>query len=314
LLVSLLLATLSWRYVEQPFRAGGSTYANKKVFQSALVAMAAAILVGVGLAASGGLPGRLNAQQQVMARYESYNGDQIYRGGQCFIVDGQGRYDTETCLKQDGQRPSILLLGDSHAAQLWPGLHQVATGYNVLQATQTGCRPVLTTLPLASQPPCEQLFREVLANWLPAHPVQLVILAGRWTPADVPNLALTVALARQHAATVMVVGPIPQYASSLPRVLVRSEGHPERVAASLVSGPFLLDPQMRKVAQEAGAQYVSLLEQLCHGRDCRTLAAAGVPLQFDYGHLTAQGSAVVAAQLLHRGANAVASSAAAPPP
>lgn len=311
LLVSLLLAAVSWRYVEQPFRVGANGYSNQKVFRGAFAAMAATMAIGATLAFSGGWPGRFSEQQLAMAKYESYNGDQVYRGGTCFIVDNQGQFDPQVCLGKNPQHSkSLLILGDSHAAQLWPGLHQVATDYNVLQATQTGCRPVLSNNPLSAQPPCERLFRQVMESWLPQHPVDLVILAGRWVPADLTQLASTVALARRHATTVMVVGPIPQYASSLPRVLVRNEGHPERIASSVVSGPFKLDPLMHKVATEAGAQYVSLTQQLCHGRECRTLASAGVPLQFDYGHLTEQGSAVVAQMLLNPVQGKVASSAA----
>jgi peptidoglycan/LPS O-acetylase OafA/YrhL len=315
LAVSLLLAVLSWRYVEQPFRVGAGDYSNRKVFQGAFAAMAATMAIGLAFALSGGLPARYSEQQLAMAKYETYDGDHVYRGGTCFIVDGQGRYDPQVCLGQSAQRgKSMLVVGDSHAAQLWPGLHQVATDYNVLQATQTGCRPVLTNTPASGQLPCEQLFRKVLETWLPEHPVQMVILAGRWAPSDLPYLAATVALAKRHAQVVMVVGPIPQYASSLPRVLVRNEGHPERIASSVVSGPFALDPLMRKAATEAGAQYFSLVERLCHGKECRTLAAAGVPMQFDYGHLTEQGSAVVAAMLLNPAQGKVASSGAAGAP
>lgn len=299
LMLSFLLAVLSWRYVEQPTRLGFNGSSDKKVLGGAFSAMVATLIIGALFASSGGLPARYNEQQLAIAKYEGYNGDKVYRGGTCFIVDGQGMYDPQVCLGQDPKHDkSLLVIGDSHAAQLWPGLHQVATDYNVLQATKTGCRPVLSNLPVERQLPCEKFFREILTVWLPAHPVQLVVLAGRWGTGDLHDLAATIVLAKRHAQTVIVVGPVPQYASSLPRVLVRNDAHPDRIADSAVGGPFLLDPQMRKVVIANGAQYFSPIEHLCHGRECRTLASAGVPMQFDYGHLTAQGSAVLAAMLL----------------
>ncbi|MYN29091.1 acyltransferase family protein [Duganella levis] len=308
-LLSLLLAVLSWRYVEQPVRVGTNGYSDKKVFGGAFAAMAATLILGVTFTVSGGLPARYNEQQLAVAKFESYHGDQLYRGGTCFIVDGQGRFDPQLCLGQNQQQlKSLLVIGDSHAAQLWPGLHQVATDYNVLQATKTGCRPSLSGKAIEQQSSCEQFFRSILTSWLPAHPVQLLILAGRWAPEDLPDLTATIALAKRYAQTVMVVGPIPQYASSLPRVLVRNEGHPDRIASSVVNGPFILDPQMRGLVTAAGAHYFSLIDNLCHGRACRTLAAAGVPMQFDYGHLTEQGSVVVASMLLNP-AQSVAKSA-----
>jgi predicted TIM-barrel enzyme len=68
----------------------------------------------------------------------------------------------------------------------------------------------------------------------------------------------------------------------------------------MLQEPFDVDRTMRAMAARTGTPYVSLIDMLCTGHDCRTLAAPGVPMQFDYGHLTSAGSAIVVAGLMPR--------------
>jgi hypothetical protein len=88
------------------------------------------------------------------------------------------------------------------------------------------------------------------------------------------------------------VGPVPQYSSALPRLLV---------FASLRHAPDLpwrardqeaeaTDRALRALARRADVPYVSMIDLLCHANGCQTWAAPGVPMQFDYGHFTRAGS------------------------
>src|SRR5262249_57375933 len=63
-----------------------------------------------------------------------------------------------------------------------------------------------------------------------------------------------------------------------------------------------LDAKMRTLAEQKGADYVSMLDALCKGGSCETLAAPGVPLQYDDGHLTREGSVAAAERLRALGA------------
>ncbi|MES2741030.1 MAG: acyltransferase family protein [Pseudomonadota bacterium] len=302
LVASLALAWLSWRYVEQPFLNGSRSFASKHVLGSGAVSMALGASVGLLCMFSAGLPGRYNQRQLDLAAYEHYDGDQRYRGGSCFVVSADQRYDAEHCLQRDKERPTLLFVGDSHAAHLWPGLHTLGQQWNVLQATQTGCRPVLPDARADGSrvPACRVFFRHILEQWLPAHPVDTVVLAGRWTGADLADLPAAIAAAKRGARRVLLVGPIQQYGAALPRYLVREAGGADGAARArgLVAGPFALDPAMRQLAARHGAEYVSLIDALCPQRQCRSMATATVPLQFDYGHLTSEGSAIVAELLL----------------
>lgn len=297
LAASMLLGYLSWRYVEQPVRLGAVRWPTPRILGAAAMAMALSLAVGIGAIASQGLPGRYSAHQLAVADYENYDGDTVYRGGSCFVVGNYQKFDP-ACLNRRPGQATMLLLGDSHAAQLWPGLDAVGHGLSVLQANHTGCRPLLTPAsPKASA--CQQFTRDMLTDWLPAHPVDVVVLAGRWVDADLAQLPATIQAAKLHAKHVVVVGPIQQYTAALPRLLVTPLGFREGwLQRGLVPQPFALDPAMRRVALAQGAEYFSLIDSLCDGHRCRMLAAPEVPMQFDYGHLTKDGSVVVANLML----------------
>ena len=54
--------------------------------------------------------------------------------------------------------------------------------------------------------------------------------------------------------------------------------------------------------QRDGIGYISLYYAICPGGQCRVTDQEGLPLAFDYGHLTASGSAFVAERIKQSGA------------
>lgn len=69
LLLCIAIAYLSWRWVEQPFRAGGAALKTRKaVFQASGLALSASVLVGLALNWSGGWPQRFSAEKMALLR------------------------------------------------------------------------------------------------------------------------------------------------------------------------------------------------------------------------------------------------------
>ena len=62
------------------------------------------------------------------------------------------------------------------------------------------------------------------------------------------------------------------------------------------------DKAMRAVAVNAGVRYVSLYAAICPPErlGCYHTVGNGVPMQFDYGHFTAEGSIVTVERVLER--------------
>ena len=295
LAASLALAAMSWRFVEQPFRTGQGLAVRERAFSGAGVAMASVVTISLGVLWLNGIPGRFTPTELAVASYEDYDGDSKYRGGSCFIVDlpdAQRVFDRRTCLARDEERRNIVLLGDSHAAHLWPGLALLEPEVKILQATHTGCRPLVYPAD-AQDASCRSFFRSVILDWLPSHPISTVVLAGRWEWYDLPLLEQTLMSLSRSGQHVVVVGPIQRYTASLLKLLIRagrSDDPALLLANGRVSQPFELDPAMRALTARSGAQYISLIDELCTPAGCRTLTSGGAPLQFDTSHLTVDGS------------------------
>lgn len=290
--VSMLIAWMSWRWVETPLRRGVRSLPTWRVLGAAAGAIATFSAAGAWAAQAGGLPSRYSPEQRSMAAFLAYEGDVQYRGGSCFVVDvRRDRFDAATCLAPRVGEPTLLLAGDSHAAHLWPGFAALKGSAQVLQATHTGCRPVLGE----QAGPCFEYVRWLFEQWLPQHPVDAVVLAGRWSASDVPALARTITALRAHALRVVVVGPVPQYVAALPGLIARYSDDPTRVQQARDRRGARVEEALRAQATAAGARYVSLTDALCPQQTCRVLAQPGVPMQFDYGHFTREGSEVAVA-------------------
>jgi hypothetical protein len=135
-------------------------------------------------------------------------------------------------------------------------------------------------------------------DFLPSHPLTKLLIAAHWAEADLPLVAETLQWAAQHRIQVVLIGPIMEYDSALPRLLAFSvESGDTTLAARHQVDDRLLDKNMATLARRMGAEYVSFYDLLCTPKGCRQFSADQMPLQFDYGHLTGPGSVLVAQML-----------------
>jgi hypothetical protein len=245
-----------------------------------------------------GLRSRYSPEIVRIAAIQDDSSTNDFREGRCFISSAYtfASFDKKTCLQGDGKRLNILLMGDSHAAHLWSGLQRRYPNINFLQATASGCKPVISR-PADAAARCEQMMRFLFDQYLPSHPVDWVILSGSWDPIDALDVAKTLDWLRDRRFHVVLAGPIVRYNAPLPQVLAiaLSRHDPALVARVRQPGGSALDVAFHKLAVEHGALYFSPYGALCRSGVCRVTDESGMPLQFDYGHLTAQGSFAVAA-------------------
>ncbi|WP_082474922.1 acyltransferase family protein [Sphingomonas sp. Leaf343] len=289
--LSLVLATLSWRHVEQPFRMGVSEWKTPSVILCGCAIMLLTGFLAAILYFTNGMAARFSANQLRVAAYQDIDGDALYRGGTCFAVGSQ-KYSL-SCLKaRNAELPVLLLAGDSHGAHYWPGLKTHDSEVSILQATRTGCKPVI--YPRDKISVCAKFFRNIFIGWLPHHHVDRLVLAGRWTVQDEPLIEATLRNSAVRSARPLLVGPVPQYTTSLPRLLVFAElrHQPNLPQTSMNKDIIKIDQVLRRVANRTNTQYISMVDALCNRQSCRTWAAPNTPMQFDYGHFTAEGSLV----------------------
>jgi peptidoglycan/LPS O-acetylase OafA/YrhL len=298
LTLSLMMAALSWRFVELPFR-GRSGVSRRMLFAGATAATAVVMIGCLSVVESDGLPLRFTEQAREVAAY--IDGDPVdsrdqYRNGICFITSETATlrdYSVSRCLP-DSKQKKILVLGDSHAAAMWWGFDQLFPGVNVMQATASGCKPVINQRP-RQHSGCTAIMNYVLKEYLPSHKVDAVLIEAHWDDGDLASLGETLAWLKQRGVPTILFGPIVQYDSSLPRLLAMSisENDPLLTGRHLASFVKPLDRQMQELARGEHVPYVSMYSLFC-GESCTPYAAPGVPLLSDYGHLTKVGSVLAA--------------------
>ena len=176
----ILLAFLSWRFVEKPFR-------NKR-FVSDKLAFFYAFIGGVGILLIGvlGHYNIIHSRADTLAfesNYLKWNDDL----NPCHLREGQWRElnNTECKLGDPNSMPTIALIGDSHAHSFRSELDIILKREHLagIQLTYTACPPV-RDIYFPHKPvnhKCKE-WNYYVFNYLKSHPeIQYVLLSSRWT-------------------------------------------------------------------------------------------------------------------------------------
>ncbi|MSP95310.1 MAG: acyltransferase [Alphaproteobacteria bacterium] len=288
------LSYLTWRFVEQPFRGQDSPIRSRQILVYSTVATVLFTIFGGALISTAGSAWRFQPEIVRMADFLGYDDAGPTRVGKCFVTSESRGFDPAQCLALATGKPNYLLVGDSHAAHLWFGLAAVFPEVNFLQATASGCKPVINPVGVDR---CTQLINDVYEDFLNKHPVDAILISVRFSNNDLAPLAAIVQALRKYAPRVVVLGPIIEYSKPLPELMaqgamsqnssVLAEGRKyEEVAAT--------DKAFKTALPQYGISYISMLDTICPAAECIVVDAQNDPLQFDYGHLTARGSILVA--------------------
>lgn len=294
-----IIAYLSWAFVEVPLRYGVFGLSRKR--------RAVGVLCGTAMicAASGltltqaGFPGRFNPAAINLASYLNYDPTIAYRTGTCFLTNRYpfSNFKPSSCLATTAGEKTYLLVGDSHAADLYAGLQAVLGGQHIKlqQATATGCKPVLRDV--GTDTTCALMTQFVFGNYLLTHPVDLVIISARWADEDVGPLLATIRELKARNQAVAIIGPMPEYVQALPRLLAQNINSKNiDLQGYLYPGPRQLDRTLATMAEAEQVIYVSVYDKLCPNAECVS-TIAGSPIYFDTSHLTKQASIFLAGKI-----------------
>jgi peptidoglycan/LPS O-acetylase OafA/YrhL len=305
LALSLILSVISWRFVEMPVRSGALRFGRQVLFGGAAVATILVMIGGTALIALHGMPSRFTPEAREVAAYidaDPVDGRDQYRNGTCFITSETATlrdYSVSECLPNGSQEKKLLVLGDSHAAAMWWGFDRSLPRVNVMQATASGCKPVLNQRP-RQHAGCTEIMNFALKEYLPSHKVDAVLIEAHWDGGDLASLGETIAWLRENKIPTVLIGPIAQYDSSLPRLLAMSITQQDPLLPKHHLEKFVepLDREMAMLSRDTWhVPYLSLYDLLCSKGNCEQYAAPGVPLFSDYGHLGKAGSIMVAQRI-----------------
>ena len=316
---SVLLGWLSFRLVENPARR----FVNRFRLAPALAVSAAMVLAPFAVAAALHYQSErvtalrfkdhprladVQALEMLQARYFSELYKPLYREGSCFLVADKS-FDSfaPECA---GDRPRIVLWGDSHAAHLWPGLKAATTPGSAAQWTASGCPPFLNET-FAKRPNCRAINDWVLRKVVETQP-QVLIIAGAWVKHDEATIrrGLAETFSRLGAdpawrPRIVLVGSVPAWRKPLPKLLASDFlGGDERQRSRND-----LDPDMARrdalIRELAGgrAEFFSPIAAACDDSGCLRYVekdGARLPFAFDYGHMIEESSVMVMAALFRQ--------------
>jgi peptidoglycan/LPS O-acetylase OafA/YrhL len=291
---SMLLAWLSWRCVERPFRLGRLERRHvprRRIFQ--LAAAGAAAICGVDALAwaSNGWPSRFEPE---VRRLESFADSHNPRRSQCHLRLG-------TCSYGAPVPPAVALWGDSHGINIVAGLAPLARerGLAIAQFTYSACAPVLGEF-RHKHDGCADFNRRTLRTLLGTPRFRTVLLVAnfdneryRGDPSFYDAYAETVAALRR-AGRQVVVYPLPVHPAPVPRALAIA-----RLSGREDFGVSRRDYLRRNrellafLDRLAAVARVRPHERLCSRERC-AVEAGGNVLYRDSSHLSMEGAAFLA--------------------
>ncbi|MET3925626.1 acyltransferase family protein [Devosia sp. 2618] len=292
---SVVVAALSWKFVELPFRRPTSVNSAMTIYFGLGGMLGAAVLAG-GIVWQGGLYQRFSPEVQVAARYLDYPipGDPL--GRRCFITSGIANADAfdPDCVSVLDGGYNVLVIGDSHAMHYASGLFETFPDVNFSQIYASGCRPVIGT---RGSGYCVDLMGRAFEEIIPAHQFDEIVVSARWASgAGVPaSLQRTIEWLRTKSQTVVIIGQNLEYSAALPELLVadavsrRSVPDMEERRSSAVE----VNAELRALSDRTGALFFDPLASVCEDGACKHQTPDGAPMLYDSNHLTTDGAAYV---------------------
>lgn len=302
-LVSLVLAFLTWKFIEKPCR-NKNIFTQKQIILSSIVGML--FFIGIGAVGSyeKGFPERLSVDQKSLLSV-SHNIEKLFneKGG-CFLGPNKDKNAFGHCVIEKNGKGHVLLWGDSYAAHLYSGLKTENQYHKFTQLTASGCPPILDVdfnVATLQRPHCREINNYVLARIKKDHPDK-VILAARWGwYGNVwPLLKNTVyQLKKLGIKDIIIIGPAPIWDDFLPHILagfnLPFSKLPNRLKSHGYADNYSLDLKMKDYAQSLSVDYISIFSILCNDDGC-LIKLGKTPdniVNFDNGHLTEAGSKYV---------------------
>jgi SGNH domain (fused to AT3 domains) len=311
-LLSALLAWLTYTFIERPVRNRGS---GKQVGLLVVLMLAIGSL-GAYAFERNGFEARFPQSIRPYANYQ-YDAGAAARPRLCWLTADQPftEYSSE-CVdgipKNTAAKTLMLIWGDSHAVRLYAGMRQVYSDrYRLAQFTRDSCPPVLEFF----QGQCSQGNAFVLKKIQETRPGVVVLFAAwnsysnDWARESDFTKALfqTIsALKRIGVPTIILVGPAPKWTKDLPKLVYESAARdprhrvPPRLKFGLDPAFAQVDSSLKALLAGWSTNYVSLRDVLCNGDGCLTHVGEGPDniITWDYGHFTTSGAAYVARRLL----------------
>jgi hypothetical protein len=301
--LAMAMSIFTYKYVEKPLRTNGMQ--GKKTLFLLLIIFTIGAFGSVIYQSNGRIGKPFNNVESI--KYDFAKG---YRLNECFLDGTKGDKYARIC---DGEqltnKPTVVLWGDSHSASLYRGLkkHEKLLGFNLAQYSTGGCPPVIN-FDIDNRKDC-RLLNDYVFNKIKSNKVDTVILAAYWLMYDGKHdevgkpwnylseekLANTIQLLRAAGVkNITLIGQEPTYKDSQVKIGMYKfqKGLSNRTKYKFIQESEVVDKKMKNFAKINNIGYVSPIDIICSNSGCliSTSLDIFIPLAWDYGHLTTDGS------------------------
>ncbi|MBB6114627.1 peptidoglycan/LPS O-acetylase OafA/YrhL [Rahnella inusitata] len=281
LIFSFVTAFISWLFIEK--RAGSSV---------TKVAILSTIMIIVAL------PFYRTVSNSVgeIAKYSDYaSSDGVktqfyfpcFVQGPSFNVKG---FRSSGCEDLSKKKQNILLIGDSHAAQLSSSIRSQLTNYNIIQFTASGCFPYKDAHKDVDNG-CSQLMAYLFNDFLPKHKidyafvsVHMIVYAGDNIEGRVKELSHDL---KKYIPNVYAIGQTKIFPK--PFVSLAMTNKKEQLCSTQRNDVAGFNNWLKTMYESNGVDYIDIFHFDEQNKTCG-LSDKGEPLFFDTNHLTPLGA------------------------
>ena len=304
---SLILGSLSYHFIEQPFRLSRRVTRKYTFISSVVFTLALTFFAVVGLMRHG----FEERYDSIVVKLDNARTPLIP-----FVQCDNRSPDNWCVLGNSNSTASMLLWGDSHLLALAPVLNEslVRQSDSGVFAPFSGCTPLLN-LDNSIAPTCHERNLFIKSYLLTHSEIKTVIMAAYWSKYFTENDPLslhkenehvlvesTIAAKKALASTldwlldngkqVILIGPVPIYDKSVPMALALEKSTNKNLLHSTSAeqlqrnAPFF--DVVKAVKPTAMFLFLNPIEWMCHD-ECLTMKD-GIPLYRDSNHLSVAGA------------------------
>jgi len=322
IVATFVLAWISWRFVEQPFRHPSPAWlTRKRIFAFSAVGLASFGAIGLGLAAAGGLPSRQMPSGEPFSALADAEAALVPSVGLSPACDAAEMTLSPVC--RTAPNPDTVLWGDSYAMHLAPALSSSPSKIDFVQHTKSSCGPFPGIGTIKSKWEACIKFNDDVIEWILSNDdIKTVYASSSFSQLQFPlfdrdgrsvtgtdriadlivdSLIATSARLKAHGKTLILISSPPRNGENLGQCHMRQImiGLPPSRCDFPRSDTTPMNKTIDRILDrlDGKVSVIRLADHLCKAGTCRTVID-GVGIYRDDGHLSIAGAELLGARMI----------------
>jgi len=324
-LLSFVFGYFSWRFIEKPFRYGSFGWSRQRRVYTTFAALSVSIVI---LSSYGknerGFPQRLDVDvrsiYQTAGQYEQVE--------TCFVTVSD-TFELSQCLASKAEHKKALIIGDSHAASLFPSLKREfeEKNWNLSMLTYARCVPFISEAYLQKYksesrfyskhitPRCQNV-KESFKTGIENNDFDLVIVLNHYNNWMGPyedhsfpefwDMYIETVVEHFGKEKLLILGSLPVWMDDLPKLIVEDYVQGGNFMGPSFTGLFdkelSLDEFMAQDLNKREIRFLSSMKAFCSPEGCKRTGVSGsgerIAVAYDEAHLSPAGSNVLSKHIV----------------